>query len=67
MSKNENVVRGSCSAADDVMNAAFEEAVPQKERLFYGAAAACGLLSWTLRDAPSVFSGFDFDSFESTK
>lgn len=56
---------GSCAAADDIVDAAFDEFIPEKERRYYSAALACGLLCGALNEAPSVFSGFSFDEIES--
>ena len=57
------------SVVDDIVEAAYDELIPEKERPYYNAALACGLLCGALNNAPSVFSGFDFDriqSFESS-
>ena len=50
---------------DDMLDAGYEESVPQKERPYYSLALACGLLCAALKQAPSVYSGFDFDAYES--
>ena len=65
MSKNEPVYAdaekvfsaGACAAADDIVDVAFDEFIPEKERRYYSAALACGLLCGALNEAPSVFSG----------
>ena len=56
---------GACAAADDIVDVAFDEFIPEKERRYYSAALACGLLCGALNEAPSVFSGFNFDEIES--